>query len=82
VTISVKKDFHHLLSDPMKKFRTRPQEGSNPMLPTMAHVLEMFNSVRWTLVALYVCFAFQFLMALAFMCTFIARFLTSDIDDV
>jgi hypothetical protein len=51
-----KQAFPHLLGDPKKKFR----------LPTMTHFLEMFNSVCCTLVGLYVYFAFQFFMVLAF----------------
>jgi hypothetical protein len=46
--------------------RREPQEGANPTSPTMDRFLEMFDSVYRTLVGLYVCFVFQFLMVLAF----------------
>jgi hypothetical protein len=61
-----------LLGVPNKKFRRRPQEESNLLSPDLTHFLEMFDSICWTLVRLYVCFVFQFLMVLDFMCTFIA----------
>jgi hypothetical protein len=50
-----------------------PEEGQeevqekNPTLDhSMAHSLEMFDSVLWSLVALYICFALQFLVVLVF----------------
>jgi hypothetical protein len=50
------------------------------MSPNLTHFLEMFNSICWTLVGLYVCFVFQFLMVLAFHVYIHRRSSTSDID--
>jgi hypothetical protein len=46
--------------------RREPQEGVDLTSPTMDHFLEMFGSMCWTIVGLYVCFVFQFLMVLVF----------------
>jgi hypothetical protein len=64
-----------------KKLEKRATRGSQPHITNyIDHFLEMFDSICWTLVGLYVCFVFQFLMVLVFHVTFIARSLTSDID--
>jgi hypothetical protein len=75
-----KKAFPRLLSVPKKKFRRRPQKESNLRSPNLTHFLEMFDSICWTLVGLYVCFVFQFLMVLAFHVYIHHRSSTSDID--
>jgi hypothetical protein len=72
--------FPRLLGVPKKKFRRRPQEESHLMSPNLTHFLEMFDSICWTLVGLYVCFVFQFLMVLAFHVYIHRRSSTSDID--
>jgi hypothetical protein len=72
--------FPRLLDVPKKKFRRRPQEESHLMSPNLTHFLEMFDSICWTLVGLYVCFVFQFLMVLAFHVYIHRCSSTSDID--
>jgi sterol desaturase/sphingolipid hydroxylase (fatty acid hydroxylase superfamily) len=78
--VLAEQDFPRLLGVPKKKFRRRPQEESNLMSPNLTRFLEMFDSICWTLVALYICFVFQFLMVLAFHVYIHRRSSTSDID--
>jgi hypothetical protein len=48
----------------------------------MAPFVEVFKSLRWTLVGMYLCIAGGIYLLLVFMYTFIARFLMSGVEAV
>jgi hypothetical protein len=49
-----------------KKLRIRPREETQPASPTMAPFLEMFESLRLTLVGMYLCIADGICLLLVF----------------
>jgi hypothetical protein len=65
-----------------KKLGRISREEPQPASPTMDQFLEMFESLRWTLVGMYLCITGGICLLLVFMYTFIARFLINCIEAV